>query len=294
MDQAAAHAVAPPRAVFQDGFGERFRATQPGTSEQIEVLRLRHALTDVPSFEFALRERMGRLSSFKHTAFGRVRSVERLRDPAPGIALVSDAVPGVRLLDLLKGSERRQFGLDINMAGNLIRQVMSAVAMLHANTGGIAHGAIGPERIVVTPKGRVVVVEHVMAGALEELTYTSERSWRDLRVAYLPAGQPIDWRTDVSQVALVALALAIARPLHDDEYPGAIDRLMMSAPAALVSWLKRAMALDTRDPFSSAMQAHTELAKVFDDGDAVATSARRPTGTNRISASNIGCASSSR
>jgi len=272
MDQAAAHAVAPPRAVFQDGFGERFRATQPGTSEQIEVLRLRHALTDVPSFEFALRERMGRLSSFKHTAFGRVRSVERLRDPAPGIALVSDAVPGVRLLDLLKGSERRQFGLDINMAGNLIRQVMSAVAMLHANTGGIAHGAIGPERIVVTPKGRVVVVEHVMAGALEELTYTSERSWRDLRVAYLPAGQPIDWRTDVSQVALVALALAIARPLHDDEYPGAIDRLMMSAPAALVSWLKRAMALDTRDPFSSAMQAHTELAKVFDDGDAVATS----------------------
>jgi hypothetical protein len=32
------------------------------------------------------------------------------------------------------------------------------------------------------------------------------------------------------------------------------------------------VALDTRDPFSSAMQAHTELAKVFDDGDAVATS----------------------
>jgi hypothetical protein len=32
------------------------------------------------------------------------------------------------------------------------------------------------------------------------------------------------------------------------------------------------MALDARDPFSSAMQAHTELAKVFDDGDAVATS----------------------
>ena len=275
MEHAAAHAVAPARAVFQDGFGERFRSTQPGTSEQIEVLRLRHALTDVPSFEFALRERMGRLSSFKHTAFGRVRSVERLRDPAPSIALVSDAVPGVRLVDLLKGSERRQFGLDINMAGNLIRQLMSAVAMLHANTGGIAHGAIGPERIVVTPKGRVVLVEHVMAGALEELTYTSERSWRELRVPFPPAGQPparIDWRTDVSQVALVALALAIARPLSDDEYPGAIDRLMTSAPAALVSWLKRALVLDTRDPFSSAMQAHTELAKVFDDGDAAATS----------------------
>jgi serine/threonine protein kinase len=167
MDQAAAHAVAPPRAVFQDGFGERFRATQPGTSEQIEVLRLRHALTDVLSFEFSLRELMGLLSSFKHTAFGRVRVRRTARDPAPGIALVSDAVPGVRLLDP-KGSERRQFGLDINMAGNLIRQVMSAVAMLHANTGGIAHGAIAPERIVVTPKGRVVIVEHVMAGALEE------------------------------------------------------------------------------------------------------------------------------
>jgi hypothetical protein len=275
MDHAAAHVVAPARAVFLDGFGERFRSTQPGTSEQIEVLRLRHALTDVPSFEFALRERMGRLSSFKHTAFGRVRSVERLRDPAPGIALVSDAVPGVRLIDVLKGSERRQFALDINVAGNLIRQIMSAVAMLHANTGGIAHGAIGPERIVVTPKGRVVLVEHVLAGALEELAYTSERSWRELRVANPPAHQSparIDWRTDVSQVALVALALAIARPLGDDEYPAAIDRLMTSAPAALVSWLKRALALDTRDPFSSAIQAHTELAKVFDDGDAVATS----------------------
>ena len=275
MDQAAAHAVAPERAVFQDGFGERFRSTQPGTKEQIEVLRLRSALTDVPSFEFALRERMGRLASFKHTAFGRVRSVERLRNPAPGIALVSDAVPGVRLIELLKASERRQSGLDIKIAGSLIRQLMSAVAMLHANTGGIAHGAIGPERIVITPKGRAVIVEHVLAGAVEELGYTSERSWKELRVASLPVGQPplrIDWRTDVAQVALVALALVLARPLRDDEYPNAIDRLMMPAPAALVSWLKRAMALDGREAFSSAMQAQTDLAKVFDDGDAVAAS----------------------
>src|SRR5439155_26272448 len=93
MDQAAAYAAAPSRIVFRDAFGERCRYVQPGTGDLVEMLRLRHELAEVPSFEFALRERIGRLSGFRHTCFARVRAVERLRDPAPIIALVSEAVP---------------------------------------------------------------------------------------------------------------------------------------------------------------------------------------------------------
>ena len=48
------------------------------------------------------------------------------------------------------------------------------------------HGAIGPDRIMVTPDGRLVVVETVLGSALEQLRYSRQRYWEELGVP-LPA-----------------------------------------------------------------------------------------------------------
>ena len=101
MEQAAARTSVSHQVVFRDGFGERRRIVNPIGTEEFDVLCLRGDLTAVPSFEFSLRERASRLSSFRHAYFARLRTVERLSDPGQTLALISDATPGVRLSDLL-------------------------------------------------------------------------------------------------------------------------------------------------------------------------------------------------
>ena len=287
MERAALPLSSPATAAFVDGLGERRQIVDPTGNETIELLCLRNELAAVPSFEFALRERVSRLANFRHSSYGRVRSVERLADRETALAVVSDHTEGVRLSDMLVNAEERRLGLDINMALCLIRQLVPAVAMLHESARDTAHGAIGPERLVVTPDARLVIVEYVLGAALEQLHYSQERYWHQLRIP-LPraAGLPrFDQRADVTQIGVVALSLILGRPLRDDEYPSRIGDVVASTwavsarggfeplPPGLRAWLGRALQLDARNAFESAIDAQVELDKVLGEGDYLASSA---------------------
>src|ERR1051325_6837943 len=100
MDPALALS-APATVVFQEGLGERRLVAEPTGHDTLELLCLNPELTAIPSFEFALRERVGRLGNFRHTSYGRVRSVDRLNDAAGTLAIVSEHTPGVRLSEML-------------------------------------------------------------------------------------------------------------------------------------------------------------------------------------------------
>src|SRR2546428_12554308 len=104
MEPAVAQETPQPPAVFRDGFGERRRVTGPTGADNVDVLYLRNELTEVPSFEFALRERASRLAQFRHPLFARVLNVERLGDRAATMVIVSETIEGVRLSDLLATS----------------------------------------------------------------------------------------------------------------------------------------------------------------------------------------------
>ena len=287
MEPASAHVGAPAPNLFTDGLGVRRRTTDPVRHEPIELLCLRGDLTSVPSFEFALRERVSHLSTFRHGCYAHVRSVERLKNPPSALVLVSDVTAGVRLSEVLTFAEHANVPLDIDAALCLLRQIVPAVAMLHEEARDVAHGAIAPERIVVTPGARIVMVEHVLGAALGELQYTRERYWKDLRVA-MPGttGMPVfDHRSDVAQLGAVALALILGRPLADDELPSRLGEVVASSwaisarggleplPAGLRAWLMRALQLDSRESFESAVDAHDELERVLGDSDYLAAPA---------------------
>ncbi len=287
MESARASNSQPPATIFQDGLGERRRISDATGADTLELLCLRRELTAIPSFEFALRERASRLTNFRHTYYGRVRSVDRLSDAGATLAIVSESTRGIRLSNLLTPSERRPVTLDINASLHLIRQLVSAVAMLHENAGDIAHGAIGPERIIVTPNARVVIVEYVLGAALEQLHLPPDRYWKELRVA-LPAaaGAPrFDQRADVTQIGIVGLSLILGRLLHEDEYPAKIRDVLASAwaisarggleplPPGLRAWLARALQLDARHAFASALDARAELDRVLSGEEELAEEA---------------------
>jgi len=277
MDPARAPGTASKPIIFHDGLGERRRISDVSGADTIEQLCLRGELTAIPSFEFALRERASRLANFRHVYYGRVRSVDRLSDPASTLAVVSDSIKGVRLANLLAASERRPMTLDINASVHLIRQLVAAVAILHENARDVAHGAIAPERIIVTPNARVVIVEYVLGAALEQLRFSRERYWKELRIA-LPPAQGLahfDHRADVTQIGVVALSLILGRLLHEDEYPSRVGDVLASAraisskgaleplPGGLRAWIGRALQLDPQHSFATALEARNELDRVL-------------------------------
>jgi len=273
-----------PRAIapvaFEDGLGERLYAVG-AANEPLEVLKVSNELSCVSSFEEALRDQVARLADFRHEAFGRVRAVERLDPRGSAIVVISDHVRGVRLSEVLAGAKKRSIALEFPAAAWIIRQLVSATAAFHDSGRGVYHGAIASERLVVTPDGRVVLVEYVLGPALEEMHFSWERYWRELAIALpRPIGLPRFGQTaDVTQVAAVSLALLLGRPLAGDEYPHKIADVLDSAtacqadgaaplPAALRTWLRRGLHIEPRAAFASAIEAQAELDRALDLDDA--------------------------
>jgi hypothetical protein len=290
----------PEAPLFSDGLGERVVAADGATGELLQILRLRPALTSVPSFEFALRERAARLANFRHAYYARVRRVDRAMAPTSALAIVSDHLEGTRLSDILRVAQDKQLHIDINAALCLIRQLVPAIAVLHENARDVAHGLIAPERLIVTPNARLVIVEHVLGAAIEQLQFGRDRLWQEFRVAMPPsAGLPrFDHRADVTGMGLVALALILGRRLGADEYPHRIPELLndvrersalgeeqpLSQP--LRSWLARALQIDVRRSFASAPEAMAALDEVVsDEGNYVAAPVALETFLSRYIAS---------
>lgn len=254
---------------FEDGLGRRYSpAARADNDVPLEILCFRHEITDVPAFDFALRERVARLSDLQHPYYARIRKVDRLNDERGTVALMSDGAPGVRLIEILTDVERHGRVLDLNAALYLVRQLISAIAVLHQHAR-VAHGAIAPERLFVTPRGRLFIVEYVLGAALEQLKYSRERYWKELRVALpMDVGLPrFDERADLTQVGVVALSLILARPLRDDEYPRQIEDLVAqeSLPSGLREWLRRTLQLDVRNSFRSVGEAQAAFDQLLSE-----------------------------
>jgi hypothetical protein len=279
MTPVTATANQPEAPLFSDGLGDRVVAVDAATGDLLQILRVRPQLLAVPSFEFALRERAARLANFRHAYYARVRRIDR--HPS-GLAIVSDHVEGIRLSDMLRVASERGLQIDLNAALCLLRQLVPSIALLHENARDVAHGLLAPERLIVTPRARVIVVEHVMGSAVEQLQFNRDRLWQDLRVSVPMSAGParFDHRADVTAIGLVALALVLGRPIAADEYPLRIPGLLNDArarggaaladqplPDALHNWIGRALQLDTRQGFQSATEAQIALEEALANVD---------------------------
>ncbi len=276
MNQTPARPSSLRATVFRDGLGERRRMADASGVDKLEILCIHRDLASASGFEQALRERAARLADFRHEAFGRVRTVERLNDPAATLVVASEPTHGVRLAEVLQAADRQGLALDGSAEWSLIRQISAALSNFH-QYGPVAHGAIAAERIVITPNGTAVIVEYVLGGAIERLQLSPERLWKAFRVACPPLSGPtaMNQRADVTQLGVVALSIILGRPLGDEEYPSRLKDLMESAwamsaltdhapvPDGLRSWLGRALQLDPRSSFESGIDAHAELERAL-------------------------------
>ncbi len=264
MESNASRVHDPRQAIFKDGLGTRHR--HDDTDGPLEVLVLRDAFAQIPSFEFLIRERVNRLAHVRSEHFARVYDVEHVTEGAK-VAIVSRAAAGVRLSRLLAIAEQNLLPLDVESALCLLRQILTAMSELHDDAPDACHGTLAAERVVVTATGRVVVVEHVLGAALGQLRHSPERYWKELRIALpIAVNAPLlDRRADVAQVGMIALALLLGRPIADNEYPSDVAGLANGSfglgggfepfPEWLRAWLSQALSLEPTRWFASAVEA---------------------------------------
>jgi hypothetical protein len=289
----------PTQLIFEDGLGERRYATG-AVGEPLEILKLSAALSSVSSFDFALRERTARLAGFRHESYGRVRTIEVDRRTS-ALLVTSDYVAGIRVSTLLTEAQKRGLTLEFNAVRHLVRQLATAAAALHLAAPDVGNGAIAPQRLILTPAGRLIIVEYALGAALEQLALPRARYWRELAVA-VPGSTALpvfDTRTDVTQVGVTALALILGRPLTADEYPDRLADLIQSSttrsvagsveplPQSVRDWLMQALQLDQWESFASPSDARAALDEAFGIENAIAESGALQAFMTRYAAPNV-------
>ena len=240
-----------------DGLGDRLLMFDNSASSSLELLRFRRVFGDQPSFESELRRRVEQLKHFMHPAIARIRAVDSLGDGA-GLALISNYIDGKRLIDVLHDARGASF------ATSLIQQIVPALVELHGQGDDVAHAAITPERIVVTPEGGLILTEHVLGSALASLQWPSQRLLSEIGMPVTAASATVlDGRNDVMQVGFVALSLLLGRRVDPTAYPGSVTHLLDVAGAGprgsspstqLRRWIERALQIGD-EPFATAQDA---------------------------------------
>ncbi len=269
-------------APFSDALGYRVLGFDKKSGDRLEMLRLRPQLASSPAFEAAVRERQRRLADFRHAAYARVRQIDRPAGQNAALAIVSNYADGQRLSELLRAAQSNAVPIELIVGMCMLQQMVTAVAQLHALGGDLSHGALNPERLVVTPAGRIVLTEYVAGAGLASLGLTPQQAWQDYRLALPSDGsESFTQASDVYQLGYLGLTLVSGKSIYDRQYPPPFATLLNGAEEigsdgrtqplhpAIVSWLTRALRLG--GPFASAVDAQAALDEAIASAGLVAT-----------------------
>jgi PEGA domain len=258
-----------------DAVGDRLFMFDNSGTPSLELLRFRPEFGGASGFEDALRERVEALRAFDHPSFSQVRAVERL--DSGDLVLVSTVTTGKRVSEIFRPGHTRP-GVHPAFAAWFIRESVAAVAALQRQVEDIAHAALTPDRVILAPSGRLVIVEHVLGAALDRLQLTV-RGVQDLGLAVpgdANSRARLDQQTDVLQLAWITLSLLLGRRITPSEYPRRVETLLddfadagYGCSPALISamrrWLERALFAGAGG-FSSAIDAQAALGDLRSHG----------------------------
>jgi CheY-like chemotaxis protein len=203
-----------------------------------------------------LADRIAQLAEVDDRAIARTYGIEH-DTVGGGLIIVSEPVPGARLSDLLTRATSRAMLPDLPAALFVMRRLLAISRRLFAATG-IRYLSIAPDRVNITPRGEVIVLDAVLAAA-------------DIH------GQA-DPQLDIAATARIGLSLILGRlidaaavhdwtPLLEEAADIAAIRAGDRFAGALRSWLERALGLEgSFDDAGEALAAFDALNETQEGG----------------------------
>jgi hypothetical protein len=168
-----------------------------------------------------------------HPGVVRVLDSGTAEDLATGAAIpyiVMEFVPGDSLRTLL----RREGSLGLDPALDLTVQLLDALAYCHA--AGLVHRDIKPSNVMVTPSGRVRLVDFGVARHVGDATEQLDDASRFVTTAYASPEQaqrlPTDSRSDLYAVGCVLYELLTGRPPFVGEEQDVLFERLVDEPKA--------------------------------------------------------------
>ena len=250
---------------FRDSFGEREVGIDADGSP-IELLRLVREL----NAEQAIKDRIARLKRCDRPGVARPLRLEQDdQKRRPRLVLVSERVSGIRLSDALARGFSQSVVPDIGASLYVMRRLFSTAESLQAATGA-AHFAIGPERVVLTPRAEIVIVETAVAGGIEALSVVPKSM--QLALSEI-AGQLEGHRVEVARIARIGMAMLLGRTIDPGEPVDALSptiteigdvasiRAGDAFASALRAWFEQAVTIDSAVSFPSFREAGAALAR---------------------------------
>ena len=209
---------------FADGLGRRSIGFDRELGAALECLHVRPELS---AYEPALRAQAAAVAALDDERLVRVRSIER---DGTRLLVTSELVIGDRLLDVIDArgaGDAAVSGLDA--AFGFLLQILPALSRLHA--AGLVHGAVSPGSVTLTSTGQVVLGDAIYGAVLPRLHLSRRRLWSEFQIA-APRSAVIvrfDATADVTQASMIALLLALGRPLDADDPIDALPTLVTEA-----------------------------------------------------------------
>src|SRR5262249_46176111 len=201
----------------------------------------------------AIADRIVRLADVHRPSLAQAFRLDH--DASLRLILVSERVAGIRLSELIARASESAVVPDLPAALFVMRRLLTTAGALQRATG-ITHLGIAPERVVITPRVHVVIVEAALAAAIE---------------ARAGGVQPAV-RADIARVALAGLSMMLGRPIASDPTSARANLLGEAADvaairvgetyaSALQSWFEQALAADMSEAFPDFRQAAGALAR---------------------------------
>lgn len=265
------------------GLGVRSVQSDAVTGELLDVVTLTRDLGDPDTLESIVRERAADVTPPRGLA--PIVGVHRARDGR--VEVWSARADGFRLSAVLEWAQARHLatppGVALTVADRLLESIV-ALEQQRSGGPGSGHGAIAADQIVLSEAGAITLTDYVYGPALARLHWPRQRLWRRFRIGLPPAAglARFDHRVDVTQSALVVVALLAGRPMGLDDFPARLGEAIDEAARAglgdlepemrrrIVTWLRAATEVDARGAFRSAdaaLAALREAVSIPRDGD---------------------------
>jgi serine/threonine protein kinase len=181
--------------------------------------------------------------------------------------LVMERLPGQTLADELAAGP-----LSLERVGEVARGILAALAAAHA--AGIIHRDIKPGNVLLTEDGHVKVSDFGIAKTVDDVDQTQTAELVATPGYLAPerlAGEPASQRSDLYSVAVLLYETLSGRRPFEGDTPLAVMRAIerghaepltsqrRALPAEVVAVVERAMSLDPRRRFDSAIEMAAAL-----------------------------------